>query len=344
MGGLDNHIKEVGRKAVPDQPIPVVIDTDLAFGSENADVDDALAILLALAHPERFDVLAVTAVSGNVDAIRASANIERLLDRLGRGDIPHCAASNRPLDCGFWVDARWKAQPKAAQEREDARKVPYRISMQGVDLMRDILRSAQKPVTVVCVGPLTNVALALSIEPGLASNISLIASMGGAHLVAGVADGPAEFNVLADPEAAALVFASSVPVALFPLDVTKKQAVEAGDLERWRLAPGGLLRRLAKDAEGYMSHRARMYHQDHPYMFFHDAMPVVWLLRPELFTLRSCRIAVDCSGEYTRGVTVVDMQARAGRELKHRMAFDVDAPAVLDLVMQDLTECFGGLA
>ena len=74
------------------KPIPLIIDTDLAFGSDSADIDDALAILLALAHPEQFDVLAVTAVSGNVDGVRASANIDILLDRIGFGHIPHCAS------------------------------------------------------------------------------------------------------------------------------------------------------------------------------------------------------------------------------------------------------------
>jgi pyrimidine-specific ribonucleoside hydrolase len=344
MKGFTGLPNEHASGGLSNQPIPILIDTDLAFGSENADVDDALAILLALAHPERFDVLAITAVSGNVDAIRASANIKRLLERLGRDDIPHCAASNRPLDSRFWVESRWKAQPKSLMERETAMNARYKTPGFGVDLIRDTLRSANEPVTVVCVGPLTNVALALSIEPDLSSNIRLIAAMGGTHLVSGVADGPAEFNVLVDPEAAALVFTSSVPAALFTLDVTKKQAIEAVDLQTWRSAPGGLLHQLAKDAEGYMSHRAMMYHQDRPYMFFHDAMPMVWLMQPDLFTLRSCLISVDCSGEYTRGVTVVDTQKRAGRELKHWIAVDVDAPAALDLVIQDLTECFGGMA
>lgn len=333
-------MKYMEQNASPN-PIPLIIDTDLAFGSENADIDDALAILLALAHPEKFDVLAVTAVSGNVDAVRASANIAMLLDRIGYGHIPHCASGTRPWDADFWVTSRWDAQKNSKQERAKAAQTTFNIQGQGSDLLRDVLRSAPQPVTIVCVGPLTNMALVLSIEPALASKIALIACMGGVHLVPGVLNGPTEFNILADPEAASFVFNTGVPIALFPLDVTKKRAVVPEDLKQWKTTQGAFLTDFADAAIAYMHHRSKMYNEKKPFMFFHDALPVVWLLKEKYFEMRPCQISVDCSGEFTRGVTIVDTQVRNGKKLDHLMAWDVDATEVLELVLHDLSTYYG---
>ena len=324
-------------------PIPMIIDTDLAFGSANADIDDALAILLALAHPERFNVLAVTAVSGNVDAVRASANIDLFLNRLGFGHVPHCASGTRPWDDRFWVKTRWDRQEQSTLEKEKATQLKYQMDGKACDLMRDVLRSSQEPVTLVCIGPLTNLALVLSIEPELSSKIGLVACMGGAHLVPGVANGPAEFNILADPEAASFVFNTGINIVLFPLDVTKKQAIIPDDLEKWKSTRSSFLSDLADAAIAYMYHRSEMYHQEEPYMFFHDAMPVIWLLEQKYFEIHPCQISIDCSGEFTRGMTIVDTQVRNGRKLDHRMAFDADAKFILDFVLRDLVDCYRGI-
>lgn len=323
------------------KPIPLIIDTDLAFGSDSADIDDALAILLALAHPEQFDVLAVTAVSGNVDGVRASANIDILLDRIGFGHIPHCASGTRPWDANFWVQSRWNAQKKSVQEREKASQTKFQIQGQGSDLIRDILRSAPQAVTIACVGPLTNLALVLSTEPELLSKIGLVACMGGVHLIPGVLNGPTEFNILADPEAASFVFNTGIPIALFPLDVTKKQALFPEDLELWRKTPGAFMSDLADAAHAYMYHRSKMYNEKKPFMYFHDALPIIWLLQEKYFEMRPCQISVDCSGEFTRGVTIIDTHVRNRKQLDHQMAWDVDATEVLDLVMRDLADCYG---
>lgn len=329
------------RSSSSPKPIPLIIDTDLAFGSDSADIDDALAILLALAHPEQFDVLAVSAVSGNVDGVRASANIEMLLDRIGFGHIPHCASGTRPWDANFWVKSRWDAQNSSVQEREKASQTKFHIQGQGSDLIRDILRSEPQAVTIACIGPLTNLALVLSTEPELSAKISMVACMGGVHLIPGVLNGPTEFNILADPEAASFVFNTGVPIALFPLDVTKKQALVPENLNLWRKTPGAFLPDLADAANAYMHHRSKMYNEKKPFMYFHDALPIIWLLQERYFKMRPCQISVDCSGEFTRGVTIIDTQVRNGKQLDHQMAWDVDATKVLDLVMHDLADYYG---
>ena len=197
-------------------PIPLIVDTDPG-------VDDAVALLLAVASPE-VDLRAVTTVFGNVALPQTTANAGRVLALAGRTGVPVAAGAARPLvhdraeraeqwhgGDGLGGRAAALPDPTAAPDPRGA-----------VALMAAVLREAAEPVTIAPIGPLTNVALLLAVHPELAPRIGRIVWMGGS-LGAGNVTGAAEFNAHCDPEAAHRVLTQpDVPVTMVPLDLTHR--------------------------------------------------------------------------------------------------------------------------
>jgi pyrimidine-specific ribonucleoside hydrolase len=193
-------------------PIPLVIDTDPG-------IDDALAILLALASPE-VDLRLVTTVHGNVELAQTTENALRVLHLAGRPDVPVAAGARESLV---------HAQPERAGHVHGAAGlggVELAPSAAGVDprpavvALAELLLSSPEPVTIAAVGPLTNNALLLRVFPDAAARIGRLVVMGGSAARGGNVTAAAEFNVWADPEAAAIVFAAGVPHVVCPHDVT----------------------------------------------------------------------------------------------------------------------------
>ena len=205
---------------------PVILDGDPGH-------DDALAILLALASP-RLEVLAVTTVSGNASLARTTRNALRVLTLLGRADVPVAAGADRPLRRDPWVpvsvhgesglDGAELPEPAASPRPESA-----------VELMAALLRAAPEPITLVPTGPLTNIALLLRAVPALRDRIAGISLMGGGIGI-GNTTAAAEYNVWQDPEAAAIVFESGLPLAMAGLDVTHQALILPPDVARLEAA------------------------------------------------------------------------------------------------------------
>lgn len=307
---------------------PVIIDTDLAFGSERSEIDDAVALALAFAQPS-WRVLGVTAVGGNVPAAMASDNVRKFLARIGRGEVPSSWSSRLPIDPSLWIEVRWKGLEYLSPPD------PPPCSVSPEDLLYQLIMESPDPVTLVPIGALTNIALLLRTYPRCISNIKEIIMMGGSWRTSG-ARGLAEFNILTDPEAASIVFNSPLPITMFGLDVTKKQPIYPNDIVRWGESPSAFIREIHHNALDFMSARAIRDGYTTPYSFFHDGMPVIASVHPELFKFRDCTISVDLAGEHSRGVTVVDFKDRRGEGLKHKIAVDVDAPSYLKIVLETI--------
>jgi purine nucleosidase len=270
----------------------LVIDTDPG-------VDDAVAILLALASPE-IEVLALTTVAGNVSLEKTTLNARRLLELAGRGDVPVAAGCGQPLagpssDAGEvhgrdgLGDLAWE-EPKIALH-----------PLHAVDLLAELI--GQGPLTIVAIGPLTNLATLLERHPGIDRDVERVVLMGGASFEGNVTPA-AEFNIWADPEAAQRVLGAHWPLTVMPLDLTRQAYLNDGDLEFLRGLGSEVGRRTADILEPYAKFHDEWYGNRN--LVMHDAMAVYDVLDRLAITKQGVAISVETGGEHSRGATWVD--------------------------------------
>jgi inosine-uridine nucleoside N-ribohydrolase len=290
--------------------------------------DDAIALLLALASPE-VELLGVTTVSGNQTLEKTTANAIRVLDHVGREEVPVAAGASRPLVRERTVAARVHGEtgldgpdlPPAAREPEPEH---------AVDWIARTLAAEPTPVTLVPLGPLTNIALFLARYPELEPKIERIVLMGGAIALGNVTPA-AEFNIWADPEAAQRVFSSGLEVTMVGLDVTHRALLTQAYVTR--LAAGGSAGKLVADLYGFYVgvHRSRYGWDGAP---VHDAVAVAHVIDGSLLETRHCGVLVDTGPEPSRGRTYVDRWDVAAWTPNCHVAVDVDAVRFLELLVE----------
>jgi inosine-uridine nucleoside N-ribohydrolase len=290
-----------GRDTQP-VPVPIVLDCDVGH-------DDAIAILLALASPE-VELLAVTAVSGNAPLHHTFANAIRVLDHVGRPDIPVAAGADRPLI----ADPFTPGDVHGASGMDGPELPPPSRLPEGhaIDLMAETVERSSDPVTLIATGPLTNVALFLARYPELAERLAAIVLMGGSIGYGNVTPN-AEFNIWADPEAARRVFTSGLDVTMVGLDVTHEALMTPADAGRMREA--GRAGRLIAELVDF-------YARSHPGWTgtpVHDAVAVAAVVDPGLLRFERCAIDVDC-GPVCRGRTICDLGGRGALPATCRVA------------------------
>src|SRR5579864_4488466 len=273
-------------------PRLIIIDTDPG-------IDDAVAILLALAAPE-LAVQGLVAVAGNVPLAATQRNARAVVELAGRPDIPVFAGCPLPL-AGVAADA---AHVHGDDGLGGLVLPPPTIPLQpqhGVAWLIDTLRAAAPhSVTLCALGPLTNIAVALVMAPDIAGAVGeLVVMGGGTH---GNITPAAEFNIHCDPQAAAIVFRSGLPITLVPLDVT--EAV-IGTAER--IAPiAALGTRCGAAAATLLAPRA----PGRPPVAMHDSCVIAYLLAPGLFHASDAQVAVETGSPLTLGMTVIDRHGR----------------------------------
>ena len=295
--------------------IPILIDCDPGH-------DDAIAVLLALASPE-VEVLGVTTVAGNQTLEKTTANAIRVLDFVGRDDIPVAPGAARPLQREPFVAAYVHGEtgldgpdlPPPQREPVDQHAVEF-------------LGERVSGTTLVAVGPLTNVALLLEQHPE--ARPDRIVLMGGSIGLGNVTPA-AEFNIWADPEAAARVFASGLDVTMVGLDVTHEALLRGPEVERLRVS-GRTGRMVAELQDFFHRFHAETYGFDGSPI--HDAVAVAHVLRPDLVRTERLHVAVECSSELTRGRTVVDLWQRMGAEPNAHVGVGVDGDAFVQLLLE----------
>jgi inosine-uridine nucleoside N-ribohydrolase len=303
-------------------PVPVVIDCDPGH-------DDALAITLALARPE-LHVLGITTVGGNSTLANTTRNALRVLALLGRTDVPVAAGAVAPL----------------TRELETAPEVHGASGLDGADLpepasapvpehavefLRATLLAAPEPVTLIPVGPLTNIALLLRMYPEAADRIGRISLMGGSR-GAGNWTPAAEFNIWVDPEAARIVFRSGLPITMCGLDVTHQALMGLREVDRLR-AVGTRPARVFADLLEFFTrfHVERYGTADTP---IHDAVAVASVAIPGMVDTRPYHVDVAVDDDITRGRTVVDDRGQPGAPPNVDLALGIDRAAFADLVIE----------
>jgi purine nucleosidase len=263
-------------------------------------IDDALAIAFAYGHPG-IDLVGITTVAGNVGLVKTTANALAVCEFIGAGGTPVTAGCAGPL-LRPALDARQvhgdsglggAVLPPAAASPHDGHAIDYLI---------ETVRAAPGEITLVATGPLTNIALAVQREPRLADWVRRFVIMGGSAGRGNVTPA-AEYNIWADPEAAAAVFRAGWTVTMLGLDVTLRTGASDAVLRRMgELGPLGT-RLLLPALEQYRSVRE----PGGPPV--HDVCAVAWVAEPDLFGLIPARVQVELTGQFTAGMTVTDFAA-----------------------------------
>ncbi len=288
--------------------------------------DDAIALMLALASPE-LELLGVTTVAGNQTLDKTTANAIRVLEFVGRGDAPVAAGADRPL-----VRPQYVASYVHGETGLDGPDLPAAqaepLDRHAVDFLADKIREHDGGVTLVPTGPLTNVALLLALHPD--ARPERIVLMGGA-IAEGNVTPAAEFNIWADPEAAARVFAGGLDVTMVGLDVTHKALFTSAHVGR---LAGRVGRMVAELLEFYGHFHKEVYGFDGSPI--HDAVAVAHVIRDDLVKTEHLNTEIDVESELCRGRTVVDVWRRSGREPNSHVAVDIDADGFLDLLIERL--------
>ncbi|MFN3664358.1 nucleoside hydrolase [Yoonia sp.] len=305
----------------------IIIDTDPGQ-------DDAVAILLALASPAEIEVLGITAVAGNVPLPLTEKNTRIVCELAGRPDIKVYAGCDAPLSRPL-VTAEHVHGKTGLDGPQMADPTMPLQDQHAVDFIIQTLRDEPSgTVTLVPIGPLTNIATAFLRAPDIIPRVQEIVLMGGAYFAVGNITPAAEFNIYVDPEAAKIVFAAGVPLVVMPLDVTHKALTTRARIDAFRAMGTKVGDMVAAwtdfferfDMEKYGSEGAPL----------HDPCTVAYLIDPSLFTGRLINVEIETGSELTLGMTVADWWGITDRPKNALFIGDIDAERFYALLAERL--------
>ncbi len=308
--------------------IPVILNVDTG-------IDDAFAIMLAAAS-DSLNIIAVTTSFGNNTIEQTTDNTLRIIELLGLR-VPVAMGAEKPL----MSPARAKVIGSAAQGDDGLGNksglLPYPagkvVDMSAVELMARVISESVDKVVIVSTCALTNVAVLLLAHPELKKKIDGIAFSGGTTYVGNVLP-TVEANVLADPEAAEIVFKSGIRVLLCGLDATNEAYVTFEDRERFKLANTRPSAFLYEALKNYSDHYENLLLKDGSALY--DVVPVAWLINPEIVKTEPHYVEVDLNGHYTRGATVVDTQGLWRKPANTAVAVEIDRKEFVKIIADGL--------
>lgn len=306
-------------------PRPLIIDCDPG-------VDDAVALLLAFAARDAFDLRGITTVAGNVNSALTAQNACIIRSVAAREDVPVFQGADRPLlvtpvEAGHFHGGNGLGDltfPKPTKGVEATNSVAF--------LTEALRHAAPQSVSIGVLGPLTNIALALRAEPACARGVREIVIMGGARSEGGNITASAEFNIYADPHAAAIVFTSGLPIVAIGLDATHQVRTNPERMARLEALTSPRARaacQLLRFGEGVERNLAKR--EGAP---LHDPAVIAYLLAPDLFETQAARIDVETESTLTRGHTAVEFRLETSSAT--RWVTHVDADGVFNLLERRL--------
>jgi purine nucleosidase len=306
-------------------PRKIIFDTDPGQ-------DDMAAILLALGSPEEIEVLGIVAVAGNVPLSHTSRNALRICELAGCSAIPVFAGSDQPM--GRKLVTAEHVHGKTGLDGPDLPEPKMTLQARpGIDYLIETLRaSAKDEITLVTLGPLTDIGLALTRAPEIAGKIREIVMMAGAYFEVGNITPTAEFNVYVDPKAAELVLKSGVPVTMMPLDVTHRVLVTPARMESLFKLGNRSGKALAEALTFSRTFDINKYGWDGAPL--HDPTTIAYLLRPSLFQGREINVSIETESELTMGMTVADYWRVTQRPRNVRYMRDIDADGFFALLCE----------
>lgn len=301
---------------------PIIIDTDPG-------IDDALAIAIAL-FSEELDVKLITTVAGNVSLDQVTENALKLL-KFYEKDVPVAKGCAQPLLAEF-VDAS-DIHGKSGMEGYDFPEPKTELLLQehAVNAMRRVIMESDEPITIVPIAAMTNIALLFALYPEVKSNIREIVMMGGS-VTRGNKGVMSEFNVATDPEAAAMVFNSGVPIVMAGLDVGWKALVMPQDSEE--------IKKMGK--VGDMAYHLFKHYRGGSFntgLKMYDSCAIAYLLCPGLYTVEETYVGVELNGMMTTGCTVVDLKGYLKKKPNAKVCTDIDGEKFREWFKQSISRC-----
>jgi inosine-uridine nucleoside N-ribohydrolase len=298
--------------------------------------DDAVALMLAALHPD-LDLVAATTVNGNNPVVNCTDNTLRVFDLLG-SSVPVFEGMATPIVRDDFPVPRAIVHRKGSMhglELPIPKPHSVKQSKRAVEFLVETYMATTEPITLVPVGPLSNVAMAIKLEPRIVERIPETVIMGGAHEV-GNMNVSAEFNIWVDPDAARVVFGAGLQnVVLVPLDATHRALVSLDDCRRMR----ELGTPVGEAAASFIERRIVAYDKLQPMAVahsapVHDALCVAYLVDPTVVTGRRAHVDVETRGELTIGRTVIETHGRSEEEPNAFVAFDADAPKFVSMLLE----------
>lgn len=271
----------------------IIIDTDPG-------IDDAMAIFLALTSPE-LDVVGLTTVMGNVEVDLATTNALRLLEIAGRSDIPVAEGAAKPIAADFLGAVGFVHGDDGQGNAFLPPPTGQPLGISAAEFIVQQARAHPGEITLVPIGPLTNIALALRLEPNLPSLVAGVVLMGGNAFCAGNASPAAEANIRNDPEAADVVFGAGWPITMVGLDVTNEVLMTDHDLDElhsFATPQGKHLGRINPFYRAFLGERLGT-----SGIVIHDSAAIAYLLAPGLFKVVKAPVRVETGGSFSRGKT-----------------------------------------
>jgi inosine-uridine nucleoside N-ribohydrolase len=302
--------------AFADSPRRVIIDTDPG-------VDDAMAILLALNSPE-LKVEALTVVPGNVDGRQGLENALKLVSLAGRCDLTVAGGARHPLNQKLITAQYWHGKNGLAGVELPASKCKA-DSRFGPDLIIELVHKYPHEITLIPIGPLTNIALAVSKDPSIVPLVQDVVIMGGS-ITGGNVNGAVEANIYGDPEAAAIVFNAGWMVTMVGSDVGERTLMTRKYLADLQSLNGPESDFAAKLADFYLKRAEKSGYQG---AAMYDPLAVGVVIDPKLVTLKDMHVDVETRGEFTRGETVANRMGSNENNVLHGDHYEIDGVIVL---------------
>lgn len=297
--------------ATAQSPQRVIIDTDPG-------IDDAMAILLALNSPE-LQVEALTVVPGNVDGRQGLENTLKIVSLAGRCDVSVAGGAQHPLNQKLITAQFWHGPNGLAGVELPASKCKADPRF-GPDLISELVHKHPHEITLIPVGPLTNIALAVSKDPSIVPLVKNIVIMGGS-ISGGNVDGAAEANIYGDPEAASIVFNAGWMVTMIGSDVGERTLITRKYLNELQSLHGPESDFIAKLADFYLTRSEKSGYQG---AAMYDPLAVATVIDPTLVTLKDMHVDVETRGEFTRGETVANRMGSDEKNVLHGDHYEID--------------------
>jgi purine nucleosidase len=306
---------------------PIIIDCDPG-------VDDAIALLLAFASPEDLEVLAVTTVAGNVSAGLTCRNARIIRQLAGRVGVPVYQGAEVPLVRPTIPADHFHGESGLGWMEVFEPDAPAAEGHAALAIVREVMSRPPETVSIAATGPLTNLALALRLEPEIAARIKRIVIMGGARAEGGNITPSAEYNLFADPHAAHVVLSSRANIVMFGLDATHRARATPERMEALAAIDTPAARAVHHLLEfSWRIHRELVGGAAPP---LHDPCTIAWLIRPQLFKAAPAFVQVEIGSSLTMGHTAVEFRLSDPRDANVDWVRKFDADALFGLLFERL--------